>query len=225
MNNFYTSSPDRYFTGIGSRSTPISVVNAMSDISMELYFHGYILRSGGANGADTAFEAGVIEALNRLHVPPSETQHFLNIDTEIFLPWKGFNGNSSKLFQISDDALSLASTIHPVWNSLKEPVKRLHARNCYQVLGADLQTPSEFLICWTQDGAMSKYTVDSNTGGTGTAIVLASNNNIPVFNLSNLTCVEDLISFLEFKQVGIPPSLIALSEPKILHTATKVPKP
>jgi hypothetical protein len=94
---------------------------------------------------------------------------------EIYIPWKGFNGSLSPLYEIDINALEMASKFHPNWGNLKDSVKRIHARNCYQVLGQDLLSPSLFLICWTPKG--------SGSGGTGQAIRIANAYDIPVFDL------------------------------------------
>lgn len=83
----------RYYTGIGSRGTPSEILEIMTDIARFLAETGYTLRSGGASGADTAFESGV------LHIDKKE----------IYLPWSGFNGNTSPRFGVSDEAMELAS--------------------------------------------------------------------------------------------------------------------
>ena len=147
----------KYYTGVGSRATPLPVLEQMTKIAELLASKGYTLRSGGAVGADTAFEKGAGD------------------DKEIWLPWNNFNNNSSKLLP-SKQAFEIASHIHPKWSVLKDSVKSLHARNVHQVLGIDLQTPSNFLICWTEGGAI--------IGGTATSIKLAINNRIPVLNLA-----------------------------------------
>ena len=48
-----------YWTGVGSRETPPEIVQLMGTIARGLTKVGGILRSGGATGADSAFEAGV----------------------------------------------------------------------------------------------------------------------------------------------------------------------
>lgn len=146
----------KFYTGIGSRETPIELKSIINTITQLLYFRGYTLRSGGANGADSFFEEGVY-------------------NKEIYLPWRGFNNNKSTLYQLSDEGYDMAKKYHPAWNKLSDAAKKLMVRNCYQVLGYDLQTPSEFIICWTRDGKAS--------GGTGQAIRLATACNIPVYNL------------------------------------------
>lgn len=47
-----------YYAGIGSRETPTFVLEAFKQIGEELAKLGVILRSGGASGADSAFEEG-----------------------------------------------------------------------------------------------------------------------------------------------------------------------
>jgi len=60
-----------YYAGIGARATPPGMLDLMSRIANKLEGMGYILRSGGAAGADTAFERGVINAANRQIYLPS----------------------------------------------------------------------------------------------------------------------------------------------------------
>lgn len=47
-----------YFAGIGSRQTPQEILSLMRKTGASLTEKGLILRSGGATGADSAFEAG-----------------------------------------------------------------------------------------------------------------------------------------------------------------------
>ena len=65
-------------------------------------------------------------------------------------------------------------------------------RNVYQVLGKDLNTPSEFVICWTPDGAETANERSIKTGGTGFAIALADSLGIPVYNLANPESLEEV---------------------------------
>lgn len=157
------------YTGIGSRKTPKDILRKMRTYGDALGELGFTLRSGGADGADLAFEEGCIRSEGRM---------------EIYLPWKGFNNNPSPLYEVSEEALEHAADIYgPSWQYLKRPVKLLMGRNMYQVLGKNLDTPSHFVICWTSDGCMSKEDRTRKTGGTGQAIACASELNIPIFNL------------------------------------------
>lgn len=162
----------RYITGVGSRQTPDIVIELMRLVAAAFERRGYILRSGGADGADAAFESGISTPSNK----------------EIWLPWPNFNNNDSPLLP-SQEAFDMAQTIHPAWNSLTRGGRALHARNCHQVLGHDLKTPSRYLFCWTEHGEIK--------GGTATAIKLALNRTIPIFNFGRWDNPESMIDALD----------------------------
>jgi len=61
--------------------------------------------------------------------------------------------------------------------------KKFIIRDTYQVLGRDLNTLSDFVICWTPDGARTDKERTGKAGGTGQASAIASYYSIPVFNL------------------------------------------
>jgi hypothetical protein len=150
-----------YYTGIGSRSTPEDILKDMTNIATNLELSGFKLRSGGANGADSAFEAGVSDPRN----------------ADIYLPWKGFNNNPSALHNVRQDARDMAKKFHPAWERCSQAARLFHARNCYQILGLYLDQPTDFVLCWTPNGA--------ETGGTGQALRIAHHYKIPVFNMAN----------------------------------------
>ena len=47
-------------------------------------------------------------------------------------------------------ALVLAGQVHPAWHRCDDYAKRLHARNCMQILGRNLDEPADFVVCWTK---------------------------------------------------------------------------
>jgi hypothetical protein len=147
----------------------------------------YTLRSGAAIGADTAFEAGAVLGGG---------------DVEIYLPDVGYNDHPAKLVPVSAQAMAMARSVHPVFDELELWTQKLHARNCYQVLGANLNVPSEFTVCWTKDGCESMRTRNRSSGGTATAIVLSEAHGVPVFNLRNDSSSRRLQAYLS--QRGIP---------------------
>lgn len=163
-----------YYAGIGSRETTQEILQHFEYIASVLAKKGFTLRSGGAKGADSAFEIGCdrVKGLK-----------------EIFLPWRGFENSSSKLYNISDEAMRIAATYHPYWYNLSQGAQKLQARNSYQVLGYDLNTPSNFVICYTKGG--------KGSGGTGQAIRIAKANNIPVFDFGEEGTVERLQEFID----------------------------
>ena len=155
----------KYYTGVGSRSTPQAVLNTMIKIGSKLESNHYILRSGGANGADTAFET-LVDSSNKA----------------IYLPWLGFNGHPSEEWSPARAAYCMAKRFHPNWSNLNANVRHLMARNSHQVMGHDLNTPSEFVICYTPEG--------KGGGGTGQALRIAKHYDIPIFDLGDLRVLD-----------------------------------
>lgn len=185
----------KYFTGIGSRETPEDILLLMTEISKKLTSENWILRSGGALGADEAFQKGVSDF------------------SEIYLPYKNFRRDKGILgTYISDksvisEAMYIVSkyNLHENWNDMinnnirkKNSVAvAMHTRNVFQILGSDLKTKTKFVICWTKDGANKIEETSYYTGGTRTAIRLAIHLNIPVFNLNNKQDKERILNWLK----------------------------
>ena len=170
----------RYYTGVGSRETPTAILDLMQEIAFKLACDGYVLRSGGADGADLAFQKGWERGKQ---LTPAE----------IFIPWDGFNGFSHgqdgvvytlNKMSNSQQAERIASEIHPVWDRLSRGAKALHTRNIYQVLGKTLDQPSRFLICY------AKPTKTGVSGGTNTAVQVALQHGVKVFNLYEQENIE-----------------------------------
>lgn len=165
-----------YYTGIGSRSTPGDVLAMMKKIGQILGKKGYVLRSGAAEGADSAFEQGC-DSVGGLK--------------EIYLPWKEFNGSNSDLYESSSAAEEIAFQYHPNLYACKHSVIKLMARNSHQVLGKDCRTKSSFVVCYCPLDEKGKW-----KGGTGQALRIASDKKIPIFNLYIKEELENLKSFL-----------------------------
>ena len=171
------------YTGIGSRNTPDEILALMQDWAIELNFtFNATLRSGAAPGADAAFETGCDKG---------------NGGKEIFLPWRNFQKNPSPYYEVSGKAMKIAAEFHDAWKYLARPVRLLMGRNAYQVLGRHLDRPSDFVVCWTPDGCISRDERTKETGGTGQAIAIASEYGIPVFNLQRENANNELETFLE----------------------------
>lgn len=159
------------YAGIGSRQTPPDVQDLMREIALMLCREGWTLRSGGAEGADKAFEEGA------------------DGQKEIFLPWRKFNNSTSDLYCPPPIAFEIAAAHHAGWQSLNQSARNLMARNVQQVLGQHCRVAdaSEIVICWTADKADGTFIPTSReTGGTGQAIRVAATWKIPVCNLAKL---------------------------------------
>lgn len=155
------------YAGIGSRDTPNNIQTLMRQMAAHLANHGWTLRSGAAQGADQAFEKGCDDVTG---------------DKEIYLPWAGFENSKSTLIVNDSRALEIAEKYHPYWHNLSQGARKLQARNSHQVLGADLNTPSSFIICYTKNG--------KGGGGTGQALRIAKAHNIPTFDCGKYTDLE-----------------------------------
>lgn len=170
-------------TGIGARKTPEDILRHMTKIGRALEEIGAILRSGGAAGADLAFEAG-----------------FRNpMACEIFHPYNGFkpkignkeidvtralgrkrptHGAGSPIVLTGDmyrQAEAIAEATHPRWDKCTKWARQMHTRNIPQIIGATLTRTTDLVICWTEDGRAS--------GGTGQAMRYAERNNVKIINL------------------------------------------
>ena len=155
------------YAGIGAREiNPILTIEFIKIGRHLAQDANLTLRSGGAEGADSAFEWGADDGSGK---------------KEIFLPWKNFNHNKSTLVlptPIPEDVAIIARSIYPHWDYVTEPVRRLHARNVYQILGWDLNDFSAFVVCYTE----RPYDDPKAVGGTLFGIKLAESRDIPVYN-------------------------------------------
>lgn len=175
----------KLWAGIGSRETPDDICELMTDFSRLMSSKGdWMLQSGAAPGADTAFEIG------------------MHPDRKIiYIPWNGFQKRKvdNKTFWIppvTKFSLSLVEKYHHDHRKLSNGAFKLMNRNCYQVLGYNLQTPVNFVICWTKGG--------QRIGGTSFAWAIADAYKIPVYNLGDeetLTRIRNRVR--DFNESGI----------------------
>lgn len=169
----------RYYTGIGSRETPAEILDLMTAIARRYAEQGWCLRSGGAEGADTAFEQGAGAQ-------------------QIFLPWNGFNGRDGDAagyyHGATPEAYTMAREHHPAWSRCSPAARKLHARNSHQIFGPLMNEPSELVICWTRDAM--------GGGGTGQALRIARAHGIPVFDLA-----DDVVVAKMCERLGLNVSL------------------
>lgn len=114
------------YAGIGSRETPPEVMEFMTKCAEQWAQQGWFLRSGGARGADTAFEKGC-----------------------------DAGGGQKKIYRPEDatpESMKHAEQFHPKWYYLPPYAKRLQARNSLIILGDCLNDPVDLVVCWTPNG-------------------------------------------------------------------------
>lgn len=162
------------YAGIGSRKTPANILEAMTRIASQLADQGWLLHSGGAQGADQAFAKGAREK------------------AIIYLPWDGFQGqhidplanpdlNPSYVVLEGMDFLECKATamrIHPRSSRLSGGAVKLHARNVAIIEGTRHSSEVKAVICWTPRGKI--------VGGTGQGLRQAKELGIPIYNLATL---------------------------------------
>lgn len=110
------------YAGIGSRETPAEILALMTNIARKYSRMGWTLRSGGAVGADTAFELGAGDR------------------KRIYEPWET---------QRNPHWSTIAERYHPAWDRCGSYAKLLHGRNTPIVLGDDLLMPATCVVCYT----------------------------------------------------------------------------
>ena len=159
----------KYITVIGSRETPQWALDRMAEVMLDYLDEGYIARSGGANGAD--------------HVV---TQFCPPYQREIYIPWDGFNGlyhNGRDIIRwdfspVKNDATATAQEVRTLLGApqlTKQSHINFHSRNMMQVLGYNLDTPSDLILCYTDNGEFK--------GGTASALMLGRELGIKIINL------------------------------------------
>lgn len=172
------------YTGIGSRAVPFNIQSLMRKIALIMAINGTRLRSGGALGSDSAFEAGC---------------DYADGESEIYLPWVGFNKHKpdqgiviGKDTDVYRRARILAEKYHPAWYRLSDAAKEFMTRNSFQILGGDMITATDLVVCWTERGKL--------IGGTAQALKIAKDLNIPIFNMgcySEGTILENFYTFIK----------------------------
>ena len=149
------------YAGIGARATPGAVLADMEKMAGWLARTGWHLSSGGADGADSAFAAGV---------PAGQRT--------VWLPWRGYNGHRGPdcLSAAELEAcMAIAAPLHPAWERCSPGARKLHARNVAILLMGE--RPVDVCIAWSERGAA--------VGGMG--IRIAEARGIPVLNLGSMS--------------------------------------
>ena len=175
---FRTERPGPTVAGIGARDTPPDVQEVMADFGELCARHGWLVRSGGAAGADQAFGRGFSRAGNPsarasftawLHMQESRPPfggRFTPIPVSLYGIARALHG--------APDRIGLGGEIR---RGMTPPGKSgmLMARNGFQILGDKMTDMTDAVVCWTEGGRIK--------GGTGQALRLAGLLGIPVVNL------------------------------------------
>ncbi len=94
---------------------------------------------------------------------------------------------------------AMASRYHHAWHNCSPDARGLHSRNCHIIFGYKLDKPVDAVVTWCE--------LDRNNepmGGTGVAIRMALDAQIPVFNLylpDKKATLNQIRNFLKHKKV------------------------
>ena len=171
-------------TIIGSRETPPEELKELEAIAKEARERLWWVRSGHAEGADYAAELGAKERCI-VYMPWAS----FNLSGKLVLPMLGI----PRVQPLRDEVLKIVYKHEPYAKELSDGIKRIKSRNVYQVLGEDLKTPSNAVICWTPNG--------ETVGGTGLAIKIAESKKVPVINLGDPNTASHLDEIMSAIQV------------------------
>jgi hypothetical protein len=170
----------RIYAGIGARATPPEVLRLMTQLAGRMESDGWRLRSGGARGADAAFEAGVADPSKRA----------------IYLPGASFNqrvaGSGGYIDSTRlpgwEQALETVARYHPAPERLSPFARDLMARNAMQVMGPNMDRPADLVVAYTPGGEV--------VGGTGQALRMAGALGVPIRNLGDPATLASVRRYL-----------------------------
>lgn len=185
------------YCGVGSRKTPINVLDVMFNLGRALCDVGYLGMSGEADGADFTFHEGA-----------RSSPRYPEVGFAAYIPWQGMrvHHSSGRVFEdwskgIYDasqfhnhpEAMELAKQARGSFEGLGRGGIGLHSRNSYQVLSPSLCNPAARLICWAKPVGKGMRV----EGGTNTAVQIAHRFNVPVVNLYYEEKLEQVLTFIK----------------------------
>ena len=168
----------KYFSAVGKITTPPTVKDRIVEELKKYVTFGYILRSGGAKGADTIFAQTYMEMGGKV---------------EIYLPWNGYNGkflghdyiNQNCCIMVTPEAFNIAYELDEKWNERTEATKVLDARNVHIYCGFKIgKEPLSDFVVYFDDHPENK---DS---GTQRGLKVADKFKIPKINLYHYDIIQ-----------------------------------
>lgn len=165
-------------TVIGSRSTPEHINKLLVTYTNILVELGYAIASGGCpTGPDRSAFIGVYG-----HKSKDKSKH------RIYISWDGMAGldhnpeigiYNAQLFENYGVAKAIASIARSGFHGLGKGGIAHHTRNAYQVLWDDLCSLTDFVVFYAEPTGKHGRV----KGGTATAVYIAVDHGIPIFNL------------------------------------------
>ena len=134
----------KLYAGTGDRKTPLKIQNLLQNYIKILNERNYMLRTGSESGTQT-FMKTLADKVEVMDIP--EANHLV------------YAANRSH---------------YVLWSHNGNRVKKKYARDTLILLGDNLATPPEFLLCWCNINIK---------GGSVFSIRLAKEHNIPIYNI------------------------------------------
>lgn len=161
------------YAGIGPRNTPMAVQEQMTIIGVEMYKMGFILSSGDGIAADQAWAE---------EVPPEATRIFV-VEPKPNCPHGQVPVWTQEQYDFANKHFEMhrwdkARNAPMPLSSQNEYVQGLFCRNLNILLGADLNTPVNFVAYWYGEDRPAGW-----AGGTGHTVSMAFELGIPCFNI------------------------------------------
>lgn len=183
----------RYYTGVGSRDITQEEYRLLKQIGTRMSELGYWLRSGAADGSDSAFQHGAC--------------YDQEIKTEIWIPWKSFQSElqqgtpyvnyyipTKDMFETARNFF-IEKKIIPWYDNMPQGPKALHGRNYYQVVGFPSENNLSKVCIYCADESRK----GDVAGGTRSAVMVARYFSIPTYNIRIKEQKEELLSKLKIK--------------------------
>lgn len=168
----------RYWTGVGSRSITKEeqelAVYVAETITRRF---GMVLRSGAAEGADTAFQKGVCNVNPKYCQIWTPWNNFRPKEQHTGFPSCSYTTPTTEMFEKAREAF-ISTGIIPWFDRMKQGAQKLHGRNFYQVRGGYGEPLSKVCIYIADEDDNGEV-----SGGTRSAVLLARHYKIPTYNL------------------------------------------
>ena len=172
----------------GNDQVPDQVALAINRVVKALQIKNVVIRTGGLDGTDA-----VVYSANR--------------DSELHLPFKGYNKLESASQYTSEPCLEIAKRFKEDLESLPNVPKATYAKNPRLVFGRYLTAPAQLVIIWSQDACEEPREVTSKSGIAGHVLKIAAASGIRVINLQKEDGEARVYNFLEsiyVKESGHP---------------------
>lgn len=167
---------DRYYTVLPGRVIPIDMLERMREIGMLLATRGYTIRSSETDKIERAFSEGVdsVNGYKDIWMPKSILKH----------------GNTNTIQQRHIDVVK---SVHPSYSLLNIELKTTFSRVAGQILGTDVSSRVDFIVCYSRIDLKKSIHVNYGSGVVEVAAAIASTYKIPLYNLFVEKDIEKLL--------------------------------